>query len=74
MSPQDMIINNRCCFNSSIFRETIMVAGWTIWCQQNAVIFDGASVSLRHNLHLKKNLPWLFIGLSHRRESSFRIG
>jgi hypothetical protein len=23
-----------------------MIAGWTIWCHRNVVIFDGASVSL----------------------------
>jgi hypothetical protein len=23
-----------------------MVAGWTIWCHSNAIIFDGASLSL----------------------------
>jgi hypothetical protein len=44
--PQDMLIRARRQFNSKIFREVIMVAGWTIWCHLNAVIFDGATISL----------------------------
>jgi hypothetical protein len=31
---------------SKKFREVIMVAGWTIRCYCNAIIFDGASFSL----------------------------
>jgi hypothetical protein len=30
LSPQDMLINSKHCFNSTIFREVIMVAGWMI--------------------------------------------
>jgi hypothetical protein len=41
-----MINKSRRQFNSKIFREVIMVAGWCIWCHRNAIIFDGASVSL----------------------------
>jgi hypothetical protein len=47
LSPQDMLIRSRHQFNSTIFREVIMVARWIIWCHQNAVIFDGALVSFR---------------------------
>jgi hypothetical protein len=46
LSPQDMLIRARRQFNSIFFREIIMVAGWMIWCHRNAVIFDGAAVSL----------------------------
>jgi hypothetical protein len=46
LNPQDMLIRRRRQFNSTIFREVIMIAGWTIWCHRNVVIFDGASVSL----------------------------
>jgi hypothetical protein len=48
LAPQDMLIKGRRQFNSGIFREVIMVGGWTIWCHQNAIIFDGADISLSH--------------------------
>jgi hypothetical protein len=46
LDPQDMLIRGRRQFNSPIFREVIMITGWTIWCYRNAIIFDGVSVSL----------------------------
>jgi hypothetical protein len=46
--PQDMLIKSRRQFGSKKFSEVIMVAGWTIWCHRNAVIFDASSVSLGH--------------------------
>jgi hypothetical protein len=41
-----MLIKGKRQLNSRIFREVIMVGGWTIWCHGNAIIFDGAVISL----------------------------
>jgi hypothetical protein len=46
LTPHNMIINSRRQFNSKIFIEIIMIVGWSIWCHRNAIIFDGASLSL----------------------------
>jgi hypothetical protein len=48
LTPQNMLIKGRRLFNSRIFRKVIMVSGWTIRCHRNAIIFDGADISLSH--------------------------
>jgi hypothetical protein len=45
LSPQDMLIK---AIQFKKNTEVITVAVWTIWCHYNAVIFDGAAVSLSH--------------------------
>jgi hypothetical protein len=63
LTPQNMIIQSHSQFNSRIFREVIMVAGWSIWCYGNVVIFDGAPVSLgRWKDDLRRNSLLLFKG------------
>jgi hypothetical protein len=69
-SPQDMLISSRRHFNSTIFREVIMVVGWMIWCHQNAIIFDGALVFL---LRCKVAFIYEFPLIIHRAKPLKRI-
>lgn len=45
LQPLDTIITARERFGSTIFRDIIIVASWSIWTHQSSIIIDGASLS-----------------------------
>jgi hypothetical protein len=70
LTPQDTLIRGHRQFNCRIFREVIMVAGWTIYCHRNANTFDGASRSLRRWMEAFKDEFALII---HRAKPSTKV-
>ncbi|KAF8670387.1 hypothetical protein HU200_050690 [Digitaria exilis] len=40
-----MVITSRETFGSTIFREIVILATWSIWCHRNSIIFDNKNLS-----------------------------